>query len=256
MLHFTLPPGELQDVTVDLTPTPGWSPFPQQYHLFFASPIGGQDAEIKAMTFLPWSFRSLLRAALRHLAIREVFQVSTFHALSGESVLGFSLAFLLGIAVVIAAVIFSVFRKQGSCALLALTIGCLAYAAWFGVDLARFTTQNLTEWYGQGTYAKAGAVTGVAKTIRVEAAKSATPLFIEVCHDAMNFYPKMLRYFLYPIPVSTELKDIPRATHVVVASKLQWSYDGKTLVCGAIAKPAKEIATFPDGSVLFAVTSQ
>jgi hypothetical protein len=72
----------------------------------------------------------------------------------------------------------------------------------------------------------------------------------------MNFYPKMLRYFLYPIPVSTELKDIPRATHVVVASKLQWSYDGKTLVCGAIAKPAKEIATFPDGSVLFAVTSQ
>lgn len=253
MLHATLPPGT-HEAVIDLTPTPGWSPFHQEYLVSFFSPAGGEEAEIEDVTFLPWTWGSVLRALSAHLRIREVFQVSTFHALRGYNILGFSVAFLVGALTSIAAVL--VFLRRGSQKallpiLMTASIGCLAYSAWFGVDLARFTAENLREWYGEGTYGKAGAALQVAEAVRREERKSMTPLFIEVCHDSTDFYTKMLRYALYPIPVSMKPEDIPRATHVVVAQKLQWSFRDGILTCGNITGPATKLRSFPDGSILF-----
>ncbi len=271
LLYFTLPAGEQNEAIIDLTPTPGWSPFHQEYHVYFSSPEGGDDAEVKEMTFLPASFASLMRAFVTHLSIRDTFQVSTFHALRGYSILGASLSFIIGMIIFIAALVYSlvrllVFRNQKPATsqpatfvripLLILTLGTFAYSAFFGIDLARFTVTNLTEWYGRGTYAKAGAASQVAEVIQKEAAVSAVPLFIFVCHDTTDFYTKMLRYFLYPIPVSMKQEDIPRATHVVVAYKLQWAYENGLITCGNITGAAKKIADFPDGSALFSAAAQ
>ncbi len=256
MLHFTLPPGSQSQATVDLTPTPGWSPFHQTYYITFFSPAGGEKAQIHNFDFLSWRWGSLLRAAVGHLAIRDQYQVSTYHALRGYNILSFPLSVIIGLATVLAMLLLFLLRDRRALTamIMTLSLGTLAYVAWFGIDLARFTATNLQEWYGEHTYSKAGSSEDLAQAIRGEAAKSSVPLFVYVCHDTTDFYTKMLRYFLYPIPVSMKPEDIARATHIVVAYKLQWRYDRGELTCGNATGPAKKIAAFVDGSVLYSST--
>lgn len=253
VLHFTLPPGAHTEAVIDLTQTPGWSPLEKEYHAYFASPPGGKDAEIETIDFLPWTLGTLLMTAARNLATRDTFQVSTFHALRGYNMLGFSLSIIIGATTILIALATLLRRTSRTRALApVLVTGMLLYTAWFGVDLARFTTRNLREWYAEGLYNKAGAAEAVADAIQKEASASPTPLFVHVCHDTTDFYAKVLRYLLYPTPVSVRAEDVARATHVVVAGKLSWSFHDGTLTCGSVTGPARELATFRDGTVLYA----
>lgn len=251
ILHFTLPAGKDMEATVDLTVTPGWSPFTRQWRLFLASPPSTTSIDIHTMEFVPSDPASVLRTIAGNVINREVFQVSTFHALRGYRILGFSLATILGIFTFAAAAVFLGLRSP-RLAMTTFTVGSLLYVGWFGIDLARFTAENLTTWLRDGVYNKAGAAAAVADALRSEAKNSPVPLFVYVCHDTTDFYAKVLRYMLYPTPVSVKAEDIPRTTHVLVAGKIAWNYRDGLLTCGNVTGAAHELAQFRDGAVLYA----
>lgn len=252
MAHFSLPPSDNGQAVVDLTVTPGWWPFSQQYKVFFFSPAG--QSQITGIGFVPWTWTGLLRAVITHISIRETYQVSTFHALRGGSVLSIPLTSIVGtITLVAAAIVFWIKRKHPLYPVLTtLIIGSFVYTAWSGIDLTRFSVSNLREWTTERTYSKEGAVQVMTRSIEAEAKKSSAPLFVSVCTDLSDFYAKTLRYFLYPIPVSVKSEDIARATHVIVAEKVVWTYADGILNCGPVSGKARKIAEFHDGSVLFA----
>ncbi len=254
MAHFSLPPTDNGQAIVDLTVTPGWWPFAQEYKVFFFNAPG--RAQITAIDFVPWTWTGLLSGVVTHIAIRETYQVSTFHTLRGSSVLSLPLTGLLDVATVIAAAcIFWLRRKNPLLPVLtSLIVGCLVYTAWFAIDLARFSVGHLHAWTVERTYSKEGAAQAMAGTIESEAKKSSAPLLVFVCTDLTDFYAKTLRYFLYPVPVSVKNEDIARATHIVVAEKVIWTYADDILNCGPVGGKARKIAELNDGSVLFAST--
>ncbi|MBI5794632.1 hypothetical protein HZA87_06175 [Candidatus Uhrbacteria bacterium] len=254
MAHFSLPPSDSGQAIVDLTVTPGWWPLTQQYKVFFFNPPG--RAQITAIDFIPWTWRGLLSGIVTHIAIRETYQVSTFHTLRGSSVLSLPLSGVLGVVTLLAAAgVFWLRRKNPLLPVFtALIIGSLVYTAWFGIDLARFSVSHLRAWTVGRTYSKEGAAQAMTDAIQSEAKKSSAPLLVFVCTDLSDFYAKTLRYFLYPIPVSVRNEDIARATHIVVAEKVIWTYADDILNCGPVGGKARKIAELNDGSVLFAST--
>lgn len=249
ILHATLPAGT-HEAVLDLTATPGWSPFSQTYFLFFYGVDKENPGEVTDVSFAPWTLTSLVRTAARNLLMREEYQVATFHALRGTHLLGFSLSLVLGLLTLIATLAFA--RRSPHAMLAVLATGMLVSTAWFGIDLARFTVTHVAEWYAKGTYAKAGALKTAADLLKSESSRYAVPLAVHVCSDETDYYAKVLRYFAYPVAVSVKEESIAQATHVLVAGKWQWAYDKGTLTCGGIQGKAREIATFADGSVLFA----
>lgn len=253
MTYTTLPAGEHVAV-IDLTASPGWSLLPQEYVLQFASPAGTDRTDILAMEFLPPSIASIGWAAETGLLRREEFLVSTPQIVRGASLAGIPFALLVGMMTAAAAVFFPWLTKRnaGSGAIMAiLTIGTLFYGLWFGIDLARFTIGHLREWAANGTIGDFGAAENIGAALRT-LPKDSRPPVVYVCSDAGNYIPKAIRYFAYPVPVSSDAKDIPRATHVLVARKLQWTEGEGMLRCGEVSGEATRIKTFADGSILFA----
>lgn len=253
ILHVTLPAGE-HTAIVDITATPGWSPLRQAYVFWSFTTEKGAKAEISGIRFLPASYGSILNAALHHLSIRETYQVSLHHTLRGTMTLGWPFALPVGILTLVAAGVISRLRRRAFVlpALITLSIGALLFGAWSGIDLTRFTVSNLRDWYGKGIYSQAGSAALVSERFRKEARRSSDSPLLYVCHDKSDFYPKMLRYFLYPLPVSSKPEDVMHATHVIVARTLSWKYKEGLLTCGGLSGNAKKIAEFPDASVLFA----
>lgn len=254
IVFFTLPPGADNEATVDLTATPGWSPLSQTFYLDFFSPKGGDQAEVKSITFLPVQWGTLARVLWKNLLTREHFQVATFHALRGPGIFGYPLAVFVGVGVLLAAAIVSLLQKRKKLqhAIVILALGTLIIPAWFTLDLARFTVMNLRSFFTDGTYSEAGPIPLIAASLQQEAKKSSVPLFVEVCNDTTDFQAKMLRYQLYPTPVSVRPEDTARATHVVAMQKRQWTFVKGILTCGALSGPATKVADFPGGAALFA----
>ena len=252
MAHFSLPPSKDGEAIVDLKVTGGWWPFAQQYKFSFFHAAGKPD--ITGIDFVPWTWAGLFRGIGMHIAMRETWQVSTFHTLRGSSVLSIPLSAIVGIVTVGAVAIFFWLgrnKKPLPNLLTVLIIGSLAYTAWSGIDLLRFSAGHLREWTAEGTYSKEGSAGTMAKAIWEETEKSREPLFVFVCSDVSDFYAKALRYALYPIPVSVKNEDIARATHVVVSQKVSWQYKDGILTCGPISGKARKLAEFNDSSVLF-----
>lgn len=249
VLHLTLPPGTKKEAIIDLTPSPGWWPFEEEYILSFFSPAEEKGAEILSMQFLPSSASSVLRAAWRHLLLREEYQVASYHTLRGTNVLGLALFMILGCLTLLLTMIFLLLRRPAA-AMGALCACTLLGSTWFSIDLLRFTVQNLSQYERSGIYSHAGAAKALSDAIRTATKGHAASAFVFVCQEDTDFYAKLLRYFAYPIRVSIKPEDIPRATHVVVRT-LGWNYVNGILTCGNLSGKATKLATMPDGAVLF-----
>lgn len=239
-LFVRLPAGENLDARVDLSHGMGWSAFRQTLVLRFSAPSRTDQIDILELTIEPATFSETIRATLQGFLHREQFAVSSPHSLRGQRIGGVPFTALVGIPVALVSVILFL-KKKVQTSMLILVVGSLTYSLWFGWDLLRFTQ----------SFAHAGSAEDIGSVLRHE---STDQSFLFLCTNTGNYYSKAVRYFAYPVPVSRETADIPKATHVLVHEAHHWSYENGVLRCGSLDGNAVHVRDFPDGSVLFSAS--
>lgn len=254
LVRFALPAGSHR-ASIDLTTSPGWAPWSQNY-LVACMGTAGSTAELGRAVFTSARLTTIVRVARKHLRLPEEYQASSAHTLRGYRIVGIPLGYI-----VLAAALFGIFlmsklrRERALSRSLAIVLVCaLGYQAWFSMDLVTMTAMHLRTWASDGTYAQLGSVEEIAHTIRREAEARDIERFVLVCTSESDFYEKALRYFLYPSSVSRDPESLAAATFIVVHAQPGWYEEDGVLHCGRVEGPARFLQKFPDGSVLFAIT--
>ncbi len=255
-MSFSLPAAPQQaEAIIDLTVSPGWSPGEQQYVLHLLSPREDAQASFYEAEFLPASGAAMLAVPFKHFLRAEPYTPGTFHALFGYRVLGTSVTIILGLITVLFAVaLLGVLGFRSAKTVFILLIAAqLVYSLRFGLDLVRFSNQHLREYASTGSFDEAGFTYTTAADIRQLALASSSPVSVYFCRDGTNFKEKLLRYFVYPIPVVSDATGATKATMVLVSGKFKqgYSFADNRLQCGDIEQPAKTISTYPDGTELY-----
>jgi len=256
-IWFSLPKTKLVNVIVDLTISPGWTQGKRRFLLNFLSEKEEPDFAIENFEFIPAKSGDTVRAILRHFFTPELYTPSSFHALRGIRVLGKSFTPVFGVLLLLACGTTAVFlskEKRLKRAAFLLVAGIFLYDLRFALDLFRFSTEHRGE-YLRGTYDEAGSIYQVAAEVR-KMTYGRRDQLLYVCRDGTNFKEKLLRYFTYPVKVSSEPRDLSGATLAVVMDKYEWNFDESDnsendLACGELKRQAEKSAAFPDGSVLF-----
>lgn len=239
----SLPAAKEQTVRLDLRNTPGWKPTHQRWLMNVVSPSAETDAGFTNVTFVSSTLSQTLEALLRHLSIAEPYGPSSYHALRGYRALGTSVPVVVGIFLLLATAVLWKLKGTGT-AIGSIVIITLLFQLRFGIDLLRFTHEHLSS-YAHGTYDEAGSVYEIAKTLKND--QSLTALF--VCYDGPDFQEKILRYLLYPVPVS---HDGSGFSHAVVIGSPDWAGEGGTLRCREQSmKIAAQPQEFTDSSLLW-----
>lgn len=246
-LTTSLPEGVEQEVSLDLTVSPAWSPGPNRYRVHLLSrtqepPVLHAVSVSGGSSRLPW-------VALRQILTVEPWQPSAYHRLRGSMVFGIPFAVVFGFLTMGIAIVVAIAQsREARIFLILLCIGVLLYGVRTGADLVRISIAHVRVWQAEGTYAQAGAAYAIAGALR-ESGGGERPFSVFVCHDGTSYLPTLLQYLLYPIPVS-DVPD-PMATHVVVIQKVQWNEGSDALDCGGIRLPVQRVRSFHDGSVLY-----
>ena len=248
-----LPKGERQNVRIDLTVSPGWSPWQEAYMLQMLTPSKEADASFFEVDFFDTSIVTTIKAAIQHFWTLEPYSPSSYHALRGYRILGISMPIIAGIFVIICSMIMLVLHTKISASLLPnfLIIATLFIAARSTIDDVRFSKQHLSEYFTKGTYDEAGSIFTIAEFLKANTDSDAK---IYVCREGTNFQEKLLRYAVYPRRVSDLKNDALTATNVLITDRRSWSFDEKTssLTCGDLRDAAIESKEqFVDGSILF-----
>jgi hypothetical protein len=252
LFSFVLPATEKQEAIIDLAAHPSWRPGHQQY--YFGVVVMGEGVPVvESFEFIPTSFLRTVRAAILHLFTIEPYRVSTYHTLIGYHVLGMSLAVFFGILLVLI-VLFLIIRKRTVAAFAVLAAFILLYDARASMDLLRFSQNHLAGSASATSFAEAGSTYQAADVIvsLSQSLPSTAPTGVYVCTDATDFNEKLLRYFLYPNPVTHDPKK--PASFAIVMRKAEWGFDGTTLSCGDLQVRARLLSSFDDGSELFRIT--
>lgn len=259
-IRFTLPQTDEGTVAIDLTVSPGWSPTSKRWIVTLLGREKDSDAAFNDIRFTNDDARSVARIAAGHLFTEEFYSPSSVHALRGYRILGISVTMVLGILVLFASAICLLFvpKKHHRTSVLLTLIGAsLLYQGRFAVDLLRFSLQHAAE-YASGTYDEAGSIHAVAENLR-ELRKSEKTTLVYVCRDGTNFKEKLLRYFTYPMRISSEAETAATADYAVVMNKFKWGFETTVtkeqsnvrLKCGDLDRDAKRLNTFPGGEILF-----
>ncbi len=253
MLRFDLPSADAAStVDVDLSASPSWNPTEKTYLIVLASPASETPPEVLGVEILPGG---VVGAFFRHFASPESFVISTYHQLRGYRILGIGLVPVLALLFALACVALMIRWKAAAfLPLLGLALTAqLLYGARVAVDQLRLSAVHAMEW-SNGTYGEAGSTYELAEAVR-ETAKEQPDMTLGVCFDSTDYFAKLLRYDLLPIPVVWTGNAIADATHVAVIRKIDWSYDDGRLRCGELNVPAALLEEFSDGSRLFSLQS-
>ena len=139
-------------------------------------------------------------------------------------------------------------RKAALFPLLGIAFGAqMLYGARSDFDLTRLSLAHASEWFGSGTYAEAGSTYALADAVR----ELESDVQLAICFDSTDYFAKLLRYDLLPMPVQIGTEGLLQPTHIAVVRKIDWSFEDGHLKCGSIDAPATLLQEFPDGSRLF-----
>lgn len=252
LYHFTMDAAQNETVTLDVTALTTWTPSYHTYYLNFLSNADITDTQFHNMAVVPASFIHILKASVRHPFLMEPYWVSSSHLLRGYRSLSTPLPLLLAIAGIVAAVVIVFVRKKNLVApmFILLAVVTSLYMIRVSADLAIHTVKHIAEWTAAHAYGEAHDMYSVADALK-EKRNDLTN--VAVCFDSTDYYAKLLRYFLYPTPVSLTKTADEHTTHVVVTHALNWTFEGRALTCGDITVQATQLESFPDGTVLFSV---
>lgn len=255
MYSFLLPADASGIAFVNLSALTTWTPADHHYFLSFLSSNPHTDAQFTEMAIEPAGFFHTLSAAVHHLWSIEPYWVSTMHMLHGYRILGQDFSVILGCFLLVAVcVVISIKQAAGfSLAFGILLSGFLFYTLRFDADLMRMSVGQLHEWMTVHSYAQAGDTYSVADAIKKEASASGKPAAVSVCFDSTDYYAKLIRYLVYPLPVTMSGTILPQTTQVVVTRSLHYKEEDGILHCGGIDHAVTKIQSFPDGTILYSI---
>lgn len=257
-LSFTLPATDESDARIDLTRTPSWSPETQTWMLHLLTKDEHTEAGFRNVEFIPLSPVGNAVAAIRQLFTTEPYTPSSYHALRGYRIFGVPIAIVFGLLTVLMAIItLMIARKNRLQAVLAvLIIASGIYQLRFSIDLLGFTNQHLREYYtDKHVYDEAGSVHLIAQLLKLGLPDDV----IYVCRDGTNYKEKLLRYFAYPVKISSDASVASTANFALIMDKSDWSLETttankqtlQTLHCNDLHRPVEFQTNFEDGSRLY-----
>ncbi len=263
-LMLTLPSTDEGVADIDLTVSPGWTPRPTKWLLHLLTKDEGTKAGFLTIDFLPTSAPKIVSTFFRHLLTQEPYTPSSYHALRGYRLFSMDATLVAGILLLLTSITAAALAKKDQkliaivCVLL---IFQAAYGLRFGLDLLRFSSEHLSG-YRNGVYDETGSVHLIAPVILSLAEKNrkdeaGTTVF--VCRSGTNYKEKLLRYFAYPVRVSSDSAYAKIADYVLVMNSMNWSMQtitaagiGKQFMrCDDLVFQAEKLSSFPDGSILF-----
>jgi hypothetical protein len=258
-------------VSLDLTRSPAWSPFRDQY-LLHVFGVQGQVIEIFDLAIRPPTFLQSIGAAFRHINLDEPTLLSSINFLWGYRVLDIPLTVVFGVILILVTIGFrfqiSGFRLmnaivrsdsplkkstrsfQISSILLFFLLTLFLYDARFSFNLVRTTVADLRQWYGDYQYRQLGPVHAVADYLATERARFGGSMKVAVCYDGTDFLEKQLRYMLYPTPVDGVEDLWGEATHAVFMDTERGNIEeGGTVSCGEnLRRPGRLLRSFSQNS--------
>jgi hypothetical protein len=238
-LQATLPAGNTQVASIDLTQSPGWSLGKNAYRLYFFSDSAA-GAEFHDIEFIDASMGKLASAMFQHLTMLQPYSPASYHRLAGYIILGVSLTAIVGLAL-LAVVLVLMMQKRSHMILPVIVVVVLIAHARFSIDALRYSWKHTTEWTSNKTYATAGSIPEIAKSLLEEEATS-----VYLCHTGTTYAKKLLQYHAYPALITDQ-----NPTHVVVHKSTDWSIDENSLRCGEENFDVTLIEKYNDGSALY-----
>lgn len=252
LYHFVLPATQGQRVHVKLNALTTWSPGHHVYYINFVSNAETTDAQFGQMLVTPSTFIQTVGAIITHPFSLEPFWVSSAHLLRGYRILSTSLSAILGLILCIGiAVLLIIKRKEALYQLLGILVAAvLLYNLRVSTDLTIHSVKHLHSWMTNYSYGEARDTYGAADSLIADEIENKN---VSVCFDSTDYFAKLFRYLVYPVPVTMTSDITENTTHVLVTHALEWNYENGILQCGNINKAATKISEFPDGTVLFSL---
>lgn len=260
---MALPKAEKGIVDIDLTVSTGWSPLATTWLLNVMTKDEEAIAGFAAAEFVPVSTVKTITTFFRHSVRVEAYTPSSYHGLRGYRALSLDLTMVAGIALFIvsaAAVMFAKKTKKLQTLVIVVVTFHALYGLRFGVDLLRFTGEHLIG-YSKGHYDEAGSIYQVAEDITKLASGTKKEASVFVCRSGTDYKEKILRYFTYPVVVSSEVTAAATADFALGMDTDAWRYETVTdgdstkqlLHCGTNKISVHKVSEFPDGSIIFTI---
>ncbi len=264
-LAATLPAGNDADASLDVSASPAWSLFTNNYQVFFLV-HDAQGTSIQTVSLIPTPLWRVPAIALRQFFTPEPYQPSSYHRLKGYQIFGLPLTILSLIACAVCIGIIVIWKRRGARlmpVLTALLVTFLLYGARFSSDLLWITTGHLQEWYGHETYAQAGSAYAIADAITKDgnAHPSKEKSTVLLCTQGTSFVPALMTYLLYPIPVTQLAENANESEYVIVfqppmaqgqATRDEGAHAESVRCDGLMVAGLTRLQSFPDGSILYA----
>ncbi len=262
-LMLTLPATSEGLAEIDLTVSPGWTTKKTTWLLHLMTKNKDAKAGFMSVEFLPAGPKTSIQAAFRHFFRTEPYIPSSYHSLRGYRVLSKDMTLILGLLLIVTSVIAVLIAKKESKLAILIVVLCTFQAVYglrFGLDLLRFSSEHLTG-YAEGIYDEAGSVYQIAPMLHSLAAqqKKEVPTSVFICRSGTNYKEKILRYFAYPIRISADATHASMSDYVLVMNARDWNIQTiaeeniskQVLQCADLRFEVNQIASFPDGSILF-----
>lgn len=238
-LQTVLRAGQLQEATIDLSKSPGWSIGKRSYRLYFFSD-SKEGAQFHDIEFEKASVPSIIAIGIRHFAMLQPYSPASYHRLPGYSILSIPLTVVAGMALLVIVCLLVALKRFKLIVPVIVTV-ILVTQARFSLDAMIYSTKHMSEWMHNGTYSTAGSLPRIAARLQKEDATS-----VYLCHTGTTYAQKLLQYHAYPVLLGD---DAP--SHIVVHKSTNWSIDGETLKCNDDEFRVSLIETFDDGSALY-----
>lgn len=255
MYNFTLPATKDGLARIDLGQLTTWTPSAHQYYLSFLSDAEKTDTQFGQMSIEPASFSDTVSAGIGHFFTAEPYWVSSMHMLRGYRIYTVSLSLILGTFLLFLLVGATIVKRGFRPELLLGIIVCtlLFYSARVTTDLGLMSAKHLSTWTQNHTFAQSGDLHTIAKAVQKQAALDSRPPHVSVCFSSTDYYAKLLRYLVYPIPVHMAGDILPETTQVLMTRHLQAKEENGIVHCDNINQALTKIQSFPDGSILYSV---
>jgi hypothetical protein len=236
-----LPPAESGDVLLPLTISPGWNSWSKGYHVSFYG-LKDSPPKISDVSLVDkGGFFSHLFAYIKHPFHSQYLGISSSNFLLGYRIGDISMYLIVGIAMIIAIIVFAIWRKKKfvhAFAIVCMSV-ILIFQARFLIDYAFDVTKGIYEWKVDGTYKQVGDNYAMAEKIIEESPKEVT-----ICGDLTT----LVRYFLHPIPTAVSTENWTSATHAFLSPP--WDTANGIVYCREQSRPGEILQIFHDGSAL------
>ena len=237
ILYVSLPRGEEADATVLLSESRGWTNNEMHLRLYFFTDKEF-DGSISSAEIID---TGRIGGGIFQFFSKEPYSPSSYHRIVGYRLYGKSATATFIVIGLLSVIIF----RNKKRVIIGLFLACIFLTSGrFALDSIRYSSDHLTEWISNGTYASAGSTYEIASYIN----ESNIKLF-RICTDGNSYFSSLLQYAAYPSVLSDD------ADYLVVRNSFDHSFENEILRCGGNNFSASFIKSFPDGTNLY-VTSE